>query len=86
MPRVTLTSKCQITVPKEIREREHLKPGDKLDFFYGPDGALRIRPASLSVDDVAGCLHRPGMKARTVEEMDEGIAEYMRRKYGKKRG
>lgn len=28
----TLTSKGQITIPRSIRERLHLKPGDKLDF------------------------------------------------------
>ena len=32
VPKATLTSKCQITIPAEIRGRLHLKPGDVHEF------------------------------------------------------
>jgi antitoxin PrlF len=31
---VTLSSKNQATIPKAVRERLHLKPGDRFKFFF----------------------------------------------------
>ncbi len=70
----TLTSKGQTTIPKEIRERLGLKPGDKIDFVTGPDGQVVIRPRTLHVRDLYGIL-KPGTgKVVSLEEMDEAIA------------
>jgi antitoxin PrlF len=40
----TLSSKNQATIPKAVREHLHLKPGDRLKFFFQPDGAVVILP------------------------------------------
>jgi antitoxin PrlF len=40
----TLSSKNQATIPKAIREYLHLNPGDRLKFFFQPDGAVVILP------------------------------------------
>ncbi len=37
MPRARMTSKGQITVPKEVRERLGVEPGDVLEFTYVGD-------------------------------------------------
>jgi AbrB family looped-hinge helix DNA binding protein len=42
MPSATLTSKGQITVPRQIRERLGLEQGDVLDFEVLPGGELRV--------------------------------------------
>ena len=39
----TLTSKGQTTVPKAIRERLRLKPGDRITFTPMPDGTVLMR-------------------------------------------
>lgn len=39
----TLSSKGQATIPKAVRQRLHLKPGDWFKFFFHPDG--RDHPA-----------------------------------------
>lgn len=70
----TMTSKGQVTLPKKIRDALGLAPGAKLDFTLEPDGTVRIRALQKSALSVAGILHRPGMKALTIEEMDAGIA------------
>src|ERR1700741_527085 len=36
----TLSSKGQATIPKAVRERLHLKPGDRFKFFFHPDGVI----------------------------------------------
>lgn len=74
MSTATLTSKGQMTLPKEIRDDLNLKPGDKVEFVK-IGGRYELRPRNRNAADLAGILHRPGMKAKTVEEMDEGIAE-----------
>ncbi|RDE08160.1 AbrB/MazE/SpoVT family DNA-binding domain-containing protein [Pelagibacterium lacus] len=77
MSTATLTSKGQMTLPKEIREDLNLKAGDKVDFVK-VGGRYELRPRNLRAADFAGMLHRPGMRAMSVEEMDEGIAEAVR--------
>jgi AbrB family looped-hinge helix DNA binding protein len=37
----TITAKGQTTVPKEIRDRLKLKPGDKIEYVVEADGAGR---------------------------------------------
>jgi antitoxin PrlF len=71
----TITDKGQVTVPKEIRDRLGITPGTKLDFEILPDGTLRVRVLARGSANLFGLLHRDDMKARTVEEMDEGIVQ-----------
>ena len=69
----TITSKGQVTVPKSIRDRLHLKPGDKIDFVLEEDGGLRVTPVTASVTQLKGMVPRPGFPV-SVEQMDEAIA------------
>lgn len=73
----TLTSKGQMTLPKEIRDDLNLKPGDKVEFVK-IGARYELRPRNLRAADFAGMLHRPGMRPKTIAEMDEGIAEAVR--------
>lgn len=75
--RATVTSKGQVTIPKEVRVRLGITTGDRLEFEVLPNGTLtakRQRPGSLA--DVLGILQRPGQRAVSVEEMNEAIAGY----------
>lgn len=65
----TLTSKGQVTVPREIRQRMGLKPGDKITFSLLSDGTLVVRPKLRSVTDLAGLLHQPGRKPVPLRDM-----------------
>lgn len=52
---VVMSSKYQVVVPKEIRERFGFKPGDRLAWFETPSGALKlIKP--LTFDEMGGIL------------------------------
>jgi AbrB family looped-hinge helix DNA binding protein len=66
----TLTSKGQVTVPKEIRERLGLKSGDKMAFTMLSDGTVVMRPKTRRLADLAGSLTRPGQARVAIEEMD----------------
>lgn len=79
MVKATLTSKGQITIPKAIRMALRLHTGDRVEFVVRGDEEATLKPAAKSVDDVFGCLYRPGRKALSVEEMDAAIAHRMKR-------
>jgi antitoxin PrlF len=70
----TLTSKGQTTIPKDVRERLGLKPGDRIRFMVNPDGSVALVPVTLSVKQLRGMLPRPERPA-TIEEMNEAIAD-----------
>ena len=77
MSMATLTSKGQMTLPKDVRDDLNLKPGDKVEFVK-IEGRYELRPRNLLASDFVGMLHRPGMKAKSIEEMDEGITQAVR--------
>lgn len=68
----TVTSKGQTTIPKRVRDRLGLKPGDRLEFVVQEDGTALLVPATLHVADLVGCLPPP-KRAATIEDMDRAI-------------
>ncbi|MGH8229740.1 MAG: AbrB/MazE/SpoVT family DNA-binding domain-containing protein [Steroidobacteraceae bacterium] len=65
----TLTSKGQTTIPKDIRDRLHIKAGDRMTFTVMPDGAVLLRIKNKSAMSLAGSLRRKGQKALAVEQL-----------------
>ncbi len=76
----TLTTKGQMTIPKEIRESLQLHTGDKIEIIVTGNREAVIRPISKKVDDLFGKLHTPGRKAVSLEAMDEAIRGRMKEK------
>lgn len=73
MATATLSSKGQITVPKEVRDQLHLSTGDRVRFLTDAEGRVVMVPATISIAELRGCL--PARKrAVTIAEMDEAIA------------
>ena len=77
----TLTTKGQVTIPKEIRESLQLHTGDKIEIIVTENREAIIRPISKKIDDIFGKLHKPGRKAISLEAMDESIRDRMKDKY-----
>jgi AbrB family looped-hinge helix DNA binding protein len=76
----TLTSKGQITLPKEVREHLHVKAGDRVDFTIDEAGRVLLVPARSRLEDLWGMLRVRGRKAVSLEEMDEAIEREHRRR------
>ncbi len=74
MPIATLTSKGQVTLPIQMRERLRLVPGSKLDFEELPNGDYVVRRKTIDVRELRGILKREGQPVVSVEEMDDAIA------------
>jgi antitoxin PrlF len=66
----TMTTKGQVTVPREIRDRLGLVAGDKMAFTMLSDGTVVMRPKTRRLADLAGSLTRPGQPKVAVEDMN----------------
>ncbi|HEV8131068.1 MAG TPA: AbrB/MazE/SpoVT family DNA-binding domain-containing protein [Acidobacteriota bacterium] len=83
MPTSTLTSKGQVTIPKQIRDRLSLKVGDRLLFSADDRGNVIIRPQRQeplgTLDGLLGHL----AKARpvSIEEMGKAVRHRAARPY-----
>lgn len=69
-----LSSKCQVTIPKEAREKLNIGPGDRVKFFFDAHGGLVVLPV-VPVSTLRGILKSPFDRPVTLEEMEEGIVE-----------
>ena len=74
----TITSKGQITIPKEIREQLHLRTGDKLDFRLAEDGSLRVFPIAKKVSEVFGFFAHKASKPKSVLGIKRGLRRAFR--------
>jgi antitoxin PrlF len=70
----TLTSKGQMTLPKEARDHLGLKPGDKVRFFKNLEGQIVILPV-LPLAALRGMLKSNRATPASMEELENGIAE-----------
>jgi antitoxin PrlF len=85
MPTATMTTKGQVTIPKEVREHLGIETGDRLSFVVQEDGTVIVQPITRHVRELGGLLQRPGQRPVSANEMDEGIARRMQEKFGRRR-
>lgn len=74
MATTTMTSKGQLTVPKEVRDALGLKPGDKVVLTPTGDGYSARLCKKRPITEMFGLLPTNGVHA-TLEEIEEGIIE-----------
>jgi antitoxin PrlF len=58
MAEATITSKGQITIPKEVRDKLRLKAGHRVEFYFDPGGQVIFRPRTGDIRDLRGVLRR----------------------------
>ena len=72
MPIAKITSKGQITIPREIRELLGLQAGDSISFVTDEEGHVTFMRASKSVTSLKGIVPKPE-KPVSLEEMKATI-------------
>jgi AbrB family looped-hinge helix DNA binding protein len=72
----TVTSKGQVTIPQDVRERLHIVSGTRVEFAERADGVVEFIPLTGSVMDLAGIIKWSGPPV-SIEEMDDAIGEYL---------
>ncbi len=68
----TITSKGQATIPKVVRDRLKLRPGDRVEFIVEEDGRVVLVPATRRLADLYGVLPRPAHPV-SLDEMEAAI-------------
>ena len=68
MATAVLTSKGQITIPKEVRQALGVETGDRLEFVETGKGVFEVVAASRDVRELKGMIDRPRRPVR-VEDM-----------------
>lgn len=70
----TLTSKGQVTLPKELRDALGLEAGHRVVFHLREDGIVEMTPATVDLMSLCGIL-KPKKRGVRLEDMEEAIAE-----------
>jgi AbrB family looped-hinge helix DNA binding protein len=73
MSQATITSKGQITIPKDVRNILHLESGSKVDFFINDNGEAVMRSLSKTTEDVFGILSSPKRGKVSIREIDRKL-------------
>lgn len=81
MALATLTTKGQVTIPKEVRESLNLHSGDKIEILVKESGEAIIRPICKKVDDVFCKLKNVKQRTVSVEEMNQAIEKRLKGKF-----
>ena len=68
----TITSKGQITIPKDIRDLLNLHAGDKIRFIEDEDGSINLIPIKKPLSALKGLVPKP-KEAVSVEDMNNAI-------------
>jgi AbrB family looped-hinge helix DNA binding protein len=72
MPSATITSKGQLTLPKEIRDRLGVHKGDRVEFREDRTGRVWVEPATQDLMALRG-LFGPVDRARSQGELEEAV-------------
>lgn len=78
----TLSSKGQATIPKAVRERLQIRPGDRFKFFFHPDGVM-ILPR-IPTRRLKGSVPKPARPV-SLKEMERAIEAGATERFRRKR-
>jgi AbrB family looped-hinge helix DNA binding protein len=77
MSTLTVTSKGQVTLRKDLLKHLGIHPGEKIAVEKLPDGRIEVRAARPSgkISEVFGILKREGGPSLSIDEMNEVAAQ-----------
>ena len=74
MPSSVVTSKGQITIPVEVRQRLGLETGHRVDFVEIDSGQFALVAATVDLKSLRGMVAKPP-KPVSIEDMNRSIRE-----------
>ena len=79
-----LTAQGQISVPAEVRRRLGVGPGSVLEWAERSEQIVVRRATTFSSEDVHHAIFGKAPKTKTIEEMKEGVARYMKKRHARR--
>lgn len=73
--KVTVSSKGQVVIPKELRDAVGIRAGNELLFKARKDGIIEIIPLKQSIEMFFGRCKKSGEKAISIKDMDKAIMQ-----------
>ena len=74
MTTATITSKGQVTIPKDVRTRLGIGTGDRVEFVEIQEGVFQVVAATQDVQVLKGIVAKP-KKPVTIEDMNQAVSE-----------
>ena len=75
MTKSTVTSKGQVTIPKEIRVIAMIHEGTQIDFQVQKDGTILIIPIQRHISQLKGIIKSKRKNPVTLSEMKKAISD-----------
>jgi antitoxin PrlF len=75
MVRATVTTKGQVTIPKEIRNNAMIESGTQVDFQLQKDGKIILTPIQNDISELKGIVKSRKKKPVSLAEMKKAIGE-----------
>ena len=76
-----LTVQGQISVPKEVRRKLGIGPGSVLEWEEEGEKIVVRRAGRYTSEDVHHALFEEAPEPRTLEELKEGVRQYVKGRY-----
>ena len=70
-----VTSKGQVTIPLEIRQKLGLEAGSRIDFILTGEGRVVVEPVRSSVKSLEGVFHDARREPVSLADMQDAIEE-----------
>jgi antitoxin PrlF len=72
VPSATITSKGQITLPKDVRDALGVDTGDRVAFRIADDGTVTVEAETVDLRALRGSI-KPAARGVSLKEMHDAI-------------
>jgi len=74
MSAAMITTKGQVTIPKNVRDTLHVQMGDRIEFIQISEERYEIIAVTKNVEQLKGIVKGKNTKAVSIDEMNNAIA------------
>jgi len=74
MSTAMITTKGQVTIPKNVRDTLHVQMGDRIEFIQISEERYEIIAVTKNVEQLKGIVKSKNKKAVSIDEMNNALA------------